>query len=149
MLTIRSDTAQARDIDRKRFSGIEYLVPESDAIGAAGNPFAVGDDKATDGLLHVLGGYSVQQGHGAGEVLRHEKVIAMRGERHEHIIFTIIAADYDLDPRIDPVMAPTVRSRISLGLMALLSSNRSRSLAEKFLSVSRHPPAGVEYPLMP
>jgi hypothetical protein len=105
LLTVSSDSAQARDIDRKRFSGIEYLVPVSDAIGAAGNPLAVSDDKAADGLLYVLGGGPVQQGNRAREVLRHEKVIAVRGERHEHIIFTVIAADDDFDPRIDPVMA--------------------------------------------
>ena len=80
MLTIRPDTAQAGDVDWKRFSGIEDLVPIADVIRAAGNPFAVGDDKASDGLLHVLSGVPVQQGNGAGETLRHEKVVPVRGE---------------------------------------------------------------------
>jgi hypothetical protein len=80
VLTISSDTAQARDVDRQRFSGIEYFVPISDVIGATGNPLAVSDDKTADGLLHILGGGPVQQGNGAGEALRNEKVVTMRGE---------------------------------------------------------------------
>jgi hypothetical protein len=79
-LTIRPDTAQAVDVDRKRFSRIKDLVAVADMIGAAGNPLAVGDDKASDGLLHGLCGVPVQQGNGAGETLGHEKVVAIRGE---------------------------------------------------------------------
>jgi hypothetical protein len=60
LLTIRPYTAEARNVDRKRFSGVKYLVAVPDMIGATGNTFAVGDDKSANGLLNVLRRVAVQ-----------------------------------------------------------------------------------------
>lgn len=103
-LSIRPDALQGRGIDRQRFSGVKDLIPIANVICSTGDLLAIRDDKTTDGLLEVLRGITIQQGHGTLEALRCEQVVAVRRQRHEHGVLLIVAADYDLDARVDPVV---------------------------------------------